>query len=323
MRKAIITGITGQDGSYLAELLLRKGYAVLGSSRGPAPSGLPPTLADVPTFQWDLRDQAVLDRAIRDFAPDEIYNFAAFSSGTRMFDAPVQMGDINGLAVTRILSSILASGLPVRFCQASSSEVFGDALASPQDESTPPNPRTPYGSAKLYAESVIKVFRRAHGVFACSAILFNHESPRRGPDFVTTKIAKAAARISLGLQSTLELGSLDARRDWGHAADYVEAMWLMLQHDVADDYVLATGATHSIAQLCDAAFSAVGLRHENHVRVNPAMVRPKEAVQLVGDSGKARRTLGWSPRVSFEEMVREMVLHHVDAQRRAMAEGSA
>ena len=304
MRRALVTGVTGQDGTYLAELLLGHGYAVLGTSRAPR---LPAANVDESCMTWDLRDESVLRQAIEDFRPDEIYNCAAYSSGDKMFDSPVAMGDINGLSVTRILAAIVASGRPIRFCQASSSEVFGAASQSPQDESTAPRPRTPYGSAKLYADSVVDVFRRAHGVFACSAILYNHESPRRRSEFVTKKVAEAAARICLGSPSKVVLGRLDARRDWGHARDYVEAMWLMLQQPAPDTYVIATGKTHSIADLCEVAFSHVGLNYEDHVVTDPSLARPSEAVQLVGDAGKAERILNWQPRTTFEELVHEMV----------------
>lgn len=302
--RAIVTGVTGQDGSYLAELLLRKGYVVLGTTRS---ERWPGAGVNAWYMSWDLRDESVLRQTIAEFRPDEIYNCAAYSSGAGMFDSPVAMGDINGLAVTRILAAIVASGRAIRFCQASSAEVFGAVLHSPQDESTPPRPRTPYGSAKLYADSVIDVYRRAHGVFACSAILYNHESPRRRAEFVTTKVAEAAAKISLGLASQVTLGRLDARRDWGHARDYVEAMWRMLQQPEPDTYIVATGQTHSIADLCDAAFSSLGLRYEDHVVTDPSLARPSEAVQLVGDAAKARRVLNWEPQTTFIELVGEMV----------------
>ena len=307
MKRAIIFGVNGQDGSYLADLLLAKQYEILGTSRSPAPGRLSGVRSGQSHLQWDLKDETVLVNAIDSFRPDEIYNLAAYSSGAGMFDVPVAMGDINGLAVTRILSCIERSGQPIRFCQASSSEVFGNPSASPQSELTAANPRTPYGSAKLYADSTIRVFRRARGLFACSAILFNHESPRRGAAFVTTKVTTAAARIAAGLQTTLPLGGLEARRDWGHAREYVEAMWLMLQQDVADDFVVATGRTHSVADLCDTAFSAVGLDYKNHVVNDPLASRPAEAMQLVGDASKAKAVLGWSSQVSFRELVEEMV----------------
>ena len=308
MKRAIVTGVSGQDGSYMAELLLSKGYAVLGTSRNIA-TALPGRLdGAIDRRSWDLRDETVLRAMITEFRPDEIYNFAAFSSGARMFEHPVEMGEINGIAVTKMLAAIVDSRQAVRFCQASSSEVFGDALESPQTESTPPNPRTPYGAAKLYADSTLRVFRRTHGVFACSALLFNHESPRRGPGFVTSKVATAAAMISLGRQSDLTLGGLNSRRDWGDARDYVRAMWMMLQHDTADDYVIATGETHSIADLCECAFSSRGLRYQDYVVIDVAAARSSESKQLAGDASKARKVLGWKPETSFPKLVEEMVM---------------
>ena len=306
MKRAMIIGASGQDGSYLAELLLGKGYGVLGTTRA-SPASAGRLVGGMDVLTWDLRDERVLERAIQRFKPDELYNLAAFSSGAGMFQSPVDMGDINGLAVARILGAIERCGRPVRFCQASSSEVFGSALTSPQSELTAPYPRTPYGAAKLYAESMVRIYRTSRKVFACNAILYNHESPRRGDAFVTTKVARAAARISLGLQSELELETVDSRRDWGHARDYVEAMWLMLQHDVAEDFVIATGVTHSVEELCDHAFAAVGLSYHSYVKVTGNSSRSAEAAQLVGDAGKARRLLGWRPKTTFSNLIREMV----------------
>ena len=307
MKKAMVIGATGQDGSYLTELLIGKGYAVLGTTRSAGP---PSSLQVQPTewMNWDLRDQKVLQAAFERFGPDEVYNVAAYSPGIGMFDRPVDMGDINGLAISRMLEAIRRSGRPIKFCQASSSEIFGAAASSPQSEQTPVKPRSPYGAAKLYADSMVRVFREAHGVFACSAILFNHESPRRSPSFVTGKVARAAARIKLGLQDELVLETLASRRDWGHARDAVEGMWLMLQHSHADDYIIATGKTHSVAELCEVAFGVVGLPAEEYVQTGQRVFRAAEgAVELVGDASKARRVLGWAPTVSFQAMITEMV----------------
>ena len=314
MKKAMVIGASGQDGSYLIELLMGKGYAVLGTTRRTNPPRLP-QIQPSDWLTWDLIDQTTFSTALSRFQPDEIYNLAAFTSGTGMFDRPVDMGDVNGLTVTRILESIKRSGLPARLCQASSSEIFGAAASSPQNELTPMRPRSPYGAAKMYADAMVRIFREAHGVFACSAILFNHESPRRGPSFVTGKVARAAARIKLGLQSEVVMETLAPRRDWGHARDVVEGMWLMLQRDQADDYVLATGNAHSVQQLCEVAFAAVGLVAANHVRTGQQAFRAAEAAQLVGDASKARRVLGWAPTTTFEGLIREMVQAELEIAR--------
>jgi GDPmannose 4,6-dehydratase len=239
--------------------------------------------------------------------PSEIYNFAAHSTGSGMYDDPLDMSDVNGIAVTRILEAIRAVDPKIRLCQASSREIFGEALQSPQTEATPPNPRSPYGAAKLYADCMIRIYRHRYGLQACSAILFNHESPRRSRQFVTRKITHEAARIKLGLAHELHLGNLDTQRDWGFAGDYVRAMWLMLQQDKADDYVIATGEVHTVREFCDVAFGRLGLDYRNHVREDVASYRPSEPAPLVGSSVKARRDLGWEPKVSFRELVHMMV----------------
>jgi GDPmannose 4,6-dehydratase len=310
MKTALITGITGQDGSYMAELLLNQGYRVVGVVRDPQSmvhSFLPALVKSLPCVVWDMRDQQQITAIIRDYQPTEIYNFAAYSSGAGMFDDAVGMGEVNGLAVARILEAIRTVDSAIRFCQASSSELFGDALESPQSEMTTFRPRTPYGAAKLYGHSMIRIYRQHYGLFGCSAILYNHESPLRSLNFVTRKITQAAAKIKLGLQDELWLGNLDARRDWGFAGDTVHAMWLMLQQEQADDYVVATGKTHSVGELCDCAFGYLGLDYRDHVREDVAMYRPIESVQLVGDSTKAKNQLGWMPKVEFSEMVGMMV----------------
>lgn len=310
MNSALITGMAGQDGSYLAEQLLCQGYRVLGGVRdiARAEASLPPRLREaVELVAWDMSDLSAMKDVLASRKPSEIYNFAANSSGAGMFDDPLGMAEINGVAVTRILEAIRAVDLKIRFCQASSREIFGEALESPQTESTPPNPRSPYGAAKLYADCMIRIYRRRYGVHACSAILFNHESPRRKLDFVTRKITHEAARIKRGLSQELHLGNLDTLRDWGFAGDYVNAMWLMLQRDVADDYVVATGEVHSVREFCDVAFGHLGLDYRDHVREDAAAYRPSEPVPLVGSPAKAMRELGWAPKVGFRELVHMMV----------------
>lgn len=310
MKTALITGVLGQDGSYLAELLLSKGYRVVGAVRDVERAQLasPSRLWDsVELVRWDLRDEVLMRHVLEAFATDEFYNLAAYTSGAGMYDDPVAMGEINGLAVTRMLEAIRAVNPAIRFCQASSREIFGEARVSPQTEATPPSPRSPYGAAKWYADAMVRIAREHFGLFACSAILFNHESPRRGGAFVTRKITSTAARIKLGLASELRLGNMDATRDWGYAGDYVRAMWLMLQHDQADDYVVATGESHSVREFCEIAFARLGLDYRDFVHESAADYRPAEPALLVGDASKARRTLGWRPEVGFVELVHRMV----------------
>lgn len=310
MPTALITGITGQDGSYMAELLLSKGYRVIGAVRDRHKAQKVYSyelLRGVELVSCDMLDQQQITEVLAEYRPVEIYNFAAYSSGTGMFDDPVGIGEVNGLAVTRILEAIRATDINIRFCQASSSELFGEAMESPQSEATPFQPRTPYGVAKLYAHWMIQIFRKKYGVLACSAILFNHESPRRGLGFVTRKITHEVAKIKLGLANDLHLGNLDARRDWGFAGDYVRAMWLMLQKSQVDDYVLATGETHSVRHLCKVAFEHLGLDYRDYVREDAASFRPNESVQLVGNPDKARIQLGWMNEVGFRELIYMMV----------------
>jgi GDPmannose 4,6-dehydratase len=310
MKVAIITGITGQDGSYMAELLLTKGYRVIGAVRDGQKAKLTLSsalLSGAELVQWNMRDQPRMTEVLAEFRPSEVYNFAAYSSGAGMFDEPVEIGEVNGIAVARILEAIRAVDINIRFCQASSSELFGDAVESPQTESTPFRPRTPYGAAKLYAHWMIQTYRKKYGLFACSAILFNHESPRRGLGFVTRKISHEAAKIKLGLSNVLHLGNLDARRDWGFAGDSVRAMWMMLQQPRADDYVLATGETHSVRDWCNVAFAHLGLDYRDYVREDVASFRPNESIQLVGNSDKARKQLGWLNDVGFRELICMMV----------------
>jgi len=310
MKTALITGVTGQDGSYLAELLIAKGYRVVGAVRDVqlAVKSLPSTLVSrVELVVWDVLDQRRMVDVLSRYRPQEVYNFAAYSSGAGMYDDPVAIGEVNGLAVARTLEAVREVDANIRFCQASSSEMFGEATESPQSEETPFHPRSPYGAAKLYAHSMIRIYRQSYGLFACSAILFNHESPRRGLGFVTRKITHAAASIKLGLTNELCLGSLDARRDWGFAGDYMRAMWLMLQSAQADDYVLATGETHSVREFCECAFGYLGLDYRDYVREDSAAYRPVEVVQLIGKAEKARRCLSWVPELGFRELVSMMV----------------
>ncbi len=310
MAKAMIIGITGQDGFYLTELLADKGYELVGVTRDGAaarsklPAGL---LSRVTLEEWDMHDPARAAQLFGKHRPDEAYNFAARSSGIGMYDDPAGIALTNGVAVTHILEAIRAANASTRFCQASSSEMFGEPATSPQSEATLLKPRSPYGAAKLYAHSMIDIHRRAHGLYACSAILFNHESPRRPLHYVTRKISRAAASISLGLTGELRLGSLSARRDWGFAGDYARAMWAMLQRPAADDYVIATGVAHSVSDVCAVAFAHVGLDHRTYVRSDPSSYRHDERIHLVGDARKAHTELAWTPAVSFDELIRMMV----------------
>jgi len=310
MKSAIITGISGQDGSYLAELLISRGYTVVGVVRNIKHAKNKVVLSlvnQVELVEWDFTNQEAITNIFKQYHPSEIYNLAAFSSGAGMFDSPVEIAEINGLVIAKILEAIRIVDIRIRFCQASSREIFGEAKQSPQTEETPPQPRSPYGAAKLYADIMIRIYRERYNIFACSAILFNHESPRRGLGFVTRKITHEAARIKLGLANELRLGNLDTVRDWGFAGDTVNAMWLMLQHDQPEDYIIATGSTHSVRQFCECAFSYLGLNYNDYVREDISSYRPSELVVLVGDASKAKTQLGWSPQVSFNELVKMMV----------------
>jgi len=308
MRTALITGITGQDGAYLAQHLLASGWKVLGTTRNLRDQrGLPDIPDAVTLVDWDMRDARAMAATLSQHKPSAIYNLAARSSGAGMFDEPVEISEDNGIAVTRLLEAIRMADSTIRFCQASSSEMFGRVEDGLQTESTAFRPRSPYGAAKLYAHTMVDIYRRHHGLFACSAILYNHESPRRSEDFVTGKIARGVARIGLGLVDGLKLGNLDARRDWGYAPDYMEAMYLMLEQPEADDYVIATGETHAVREFCDIAFRHVGLDYRDHVSEDPAGHRRAAEMPLRGDAGKALRVLGWRPRTQFADMVRLMV----------------
>jgi GDPmannose 4,6-dehydratase len=318
---ALITGVNGQDGSYLAELLLAQGYRVLGTVRPASRANLKRIehlKERIEIFELDLLDPAAMQRLIAEQRPSEIYNLAARASSTQLQADPALTAEYNGVAVAHLLESIRAIDPTIRFCQASSSEMFGNADRTPQSETTPFRPRNAYGAAKLYAHWMTVNYRETHGLFACSAILFNHESPRRGHEFVTRKVTRAAALIQAGLQERLELGTLDARRDWGFAGDYVRAMWLMLKASAAGDYVVATGETHSVRQLCEIAFGKLGLDYRQYVVENPSATLRVDLTQLVGDSSLVRRTLGWSPSVSFSQLIEMMV----DADVRELTTGA-
>ncbi|CCF85265.1 GDP-mannose 4,6-dehydratase [Nitrolancea hollandica] len=310
MKTALITGITGQDGSYLAEFLLDQGYRVVGMQRRTSTEtvGRIAHLTDrIELVQGDLLDQLSLIDLMQRFRPDEVYNLAAQSFVPTSWQQAVLTGEFTALGVTRMLEAIRLVNPEARFYQASSSEMFGKVREVPQRETTPFYPRSPYGVSKVYGHWITVNYRESYNLFACSGILFNHESPRRGLEFVTRKVTHGVARIKLGLANELNLGNLDAQRDWGYAPDYVRAMWLMLQQDQPDDFVVSTGRTHTVQRLCELAFAAAGLDWQEYVRVDPRYLRPAEVDLLVGDATKARTTLGWEPSVSFEQMVELMV----------------
>lgn len=308
--KTLITGITGQDGSYLAELLLEKGYEVIGlvrRSSTPNHERIRHLNGKITLVSGDLLDPTSLVQLLKEHRPQEVYNLAAQSFVAASFTQPVYTGEVTALGVTRLLDAVRAVDPGIRFYQASSSEIFGKAEAVPQKETTPFHPRSPYGVAKAYGHWITVNYREAYGLYACSGILFNHESPRRGLEFVTRKISHGAAKIKLGLAKELRLGNLEARRDWGYAGDYVRAMWLMLQQNQPEDYVIATGKEHSVREFAELAFRHLGLNWKDHIVVDPQFLRPAEVDHLVGDASKARKVLGWQPTVSFEELVKMMV----------------
>lgn len=309
-KKALITGITGQDGSYLAEFLLKQGYDVYGMVRRTSTvryERIQHIQKQLHIIQGDMGDLSSLITAIKTIQPDEVYNLAAQSFVPTSWNQPVFTGDITGLGVTRILDAIRTVNPEIRFYQASSSEMFGKVQEVPQRETTPFYPRSPYGVAKVYGHWITVNYRESYDMFACSGILFNHESPRRGMEFVTRKITYHAAKIKLGLASEIRIGNTDAKRDWGFAGDYVRAMWLMLQQDEPDDYVIATGETHSVERLLDVAFDCVGLSWKDYAIQDERFMRPAEVDLLVGDPSKAGKKLGWEPQVSFEELISMMV----------------
>ena len=307
---ALITGITGQDGSYLADLLLEKGYQVVGMVRRSSTENferIEHLRGRVEICQADLLDQLSLINLLREVRPREVYNLAAQSFVPTSWEQPVLTGEFTALGVTRLLEAVRLVDREIRVYQASSSEMFGKAQAVPQSEGTPFYPRSPYGVAKVYGHWITVNYRESYQLFACSGILFNHESPRRGKEFVTRKVSDGAARIARGLARTLALGNLEAQRDWGYAGDYVEAMWRMLQQPTPDDYVIATGETHTVREVCEIAFGRVGLTWKEHVVVDPKLVRPAEVDLLLGDASKAHRVLGWRPKVTFPALIEMMV----------------
>ena len=310
MKRALITGVTGQDGSYLADFLLEKGYTVYGLIRRSSTVNFERIrhIQDkIEIMPGDLLDQNSLMNAVKESWPDEVYNLAAQSFVPTSWNQPVLTGEFTGLGVTRVLEAIRVVKPDIRFYQASSSEMFGKVRETPQNETTSFYPRSPYGIAKVYGHWITVNYRESYNLFCCSGILFNHESPRRGKEFVSRKVTYAAARIKLGLEKELRMGNLDAKRDWGYARDYVEAMWRMLQQDKPDDFVIATGETHSVRELLEIAFGHLCLDYKDFVVVDPKLVRPAEVDLLLGDPTKARKVLGWKPTVTFEELVTMMV----------------
>ena len=309
-KRAIITGITGQDGSYLAELLLSKGYDVVGTvRRSSAPNlwRIQHLLDRITIKPADLLDQLSIIRVVDEVRPHEFYNLAAMSFVPASWDQPLLTGEFNAQGVTRVLEAIRQVDPTIRIYQASSSEMFGKVREVPQTELTPFYPRSPYGVSKAFAHYITGNYRESYNLFAVSGMLFNHESPRRGLEFVTRKVTDGVARVKLGLRDSLSLGNLDAKRDWGFAGDYVQAMWLMLQQDLPDDYVIATGISHSVRDLVEIAFAHVGLDWRSHVTLDPKLIRPAEVEHLIGDSSKARQQLGWQPSVDFSGLIKMMV----------------
>ena len=320
-RTALITGITGQDGSYLAEFLLQKGYAVHGMVRRASTENferIAHLRGKVALHQADLLDELSLIELMQKVRPDEIYNLAAMSFVPTSWTQPILTSEFTAIGVVRVLEAMRRVCPAARFYQASSSEMFGHVRETPQTERTPFYPRSPYGVAKTFGHYITVNYRESYNLFAVSGILFNHESPRRGMEFVTRKVSDGVARIKLGLQQTLSMGNLDAKRDWGFAGDYVRAMWMMLQAEQPDDYVIATGATHTVRELCEVAFSHVGLDWQAHVQTDPQFIRPAEVELLLGDADKARRVLGWKPSVDFAALVKMMVDADLARVRREM-----
>jgi len=309
-KKALVTGITGQDGSYLAEFLLEKGYEVIGMVRRTSTVNFERIkhIQDrITLVPGDLMDQVSIIDILREHRPDEVYNLGAMSFVPTSWSQPVLTGEVTALGVTRVLDAIRTVDPTIRFYQASSSEMFGKVRETPQTENTPFYPRSPYGVAKVYGHWITVNYRESYDLFACSGILFNHESPRRGLEFSTHKVTHGVARIKLGLENELRMGNLDAKRDWGYAGDYVKAMWLMLQQDEPDDYVVGTGSTHSVRELCEVAFDYLGLDWQDHVVVDPRFLRPADVDFLVADANKARTKLGWETAVTFEELIQMMI----------------
>jgi GDPmannose 4,6-dehydratase len=324
--RALITGITGQDGSYLAEFLLDKGYEVYGLVRRSSLEKydrIAHLIERLRFVEGDLTDQSSLDSTVQSVRPDEVYNLAAQSFVAASWNQPVLTADVTGVGVLRVLEAIRRHQPQAKFLQASSSEMFGKVRETPQTEQTAFHPRSPYGVSKVFGHHITVNYRESYGMFACSCIGFNHESPRRGTEFVTRKVTQQVARIKLRLASKLLMGNLDAQRDWGFAGDYVKAMWMILRQQAADDYILATGVTHSVRELLEVAFSSVGLDWEKHVEIDEKLLRPAEVDHLRGDSTKAREKLGWEPEVGFEELVEMMVEADLEVLRRQMPERAA
>lgn len=324
--RALITGITGQDGSYMAELLVSKGYEVFGLVRRSSVKKfdrIESLMDDIELVEGDLTDQSSLDSVVQSVQPDEVYNFAAQSFVPVSWSQPVLTGDVTGLGVIRILDAIRRHRPRAKFLQASSSEMFGKVHETPQTEKTPFYPRSPYGVAKVFGHYLTVNYRESYDMFAASAISFNHESPRRGVEFVSRKVTHQVARIKCGLADKLLMGNLDAKRDWGFARDYVYAMWLTLQQSEPDDFVLATGKTHSIRELLEIAFAAAGLNWEQYVEIDPKLIRPAEVDSLCGNANKAWEKLGWKPKVAFEELIKIMVDADLDLFKRQMVEKAA
>ncbi len=323
-KKAFITGITGQDGSYLAEFLLEQGYEVIGMVRRssmPNMARISPIMDRITLVNGDLLDQVSLIHILRQHQPEEVYNLAAQSFVPTSWDQPVLTAEFTAVGVTRVLDAVRIAVPEARFYQASSSEMFGKVQEVPQKETTPFYPRSPYGVAKVYGHWITVNYRESYDMFAVSGILFNHESPRRGLEFVTRKVTYNAARIKLGLSDSLPMGNLEARRDWGFAGDYVRAMWMMLQQDTPQDYVIATGEQHSVRELLEAAFGALNLDYRDHVTIDPRFLRPADVYELVGDATKARQNLGWEPSVSFQELIAMMVEHDLKALQEQVRSG--
>ncbi len=320
--RALITGITGQDGSYMAELLLSKGYEVFGLIRRSSIKKfdrIEPIIDEIELVEGDLTDQTSLDSVMHSVQPDEVYNLAAQTFVPASWNQPVLTGDVTGLGVMRVLEAIRRHRPQAKFLQASTSEMFGKVRETPQTEKTPFHPRSPYGVAKAFGHFITVNYRESYGLFACAALGFNHESPRRGLEFVTRKVTRQVARIKCGLANKLMMGNLDAQRDWGFAGDYVRAMWLILQQPEPEDYVLATGETHSVRELLEAAFDFVGLEWEKYVELDPKLIRPAEVESLCGDASKARQKLGWEPEVKFEELIQMMVEADLEAVQKSEA----
>jgi GDPmannose 4,6-dehydratase len=319
--RALITGITGQDGSYLAEFLLNKGYEVYGIVRRSSLEKydrIEAITEKIRFVEGDLTDQSSLDQALQQLKPDELYNLAAQSFVPVSWNQPVLTADVTGLGALRVMEAMRKHSPQTKFLQASSSEMFGKVLEKPQTEKTPFHPRSPYGVAKVFGHHITVNYRESYGIFACSSICFNHESPRRGSEFVTRKVTQTVAKIKLGVADKLKMGNIDAQRDWGFAGDYIRAMWLMLQQPQADDYVIATGQTHSVEELLEVAFSHAGLDWRKYVEIDPKLVRPAEVDYLCGDASKAKKVLGWAPQVNFKQLIEMMVDADLNQQKQAL-----